>query len=136
MNIENFTLSDHADNNHGKLSVFGIFDRITSPKFPIQHAHCCLSLRMRFQRSEEGKHHVKIVLVDADGRPQIFQYEQDIVATVTDGFDTGTANMVINLNNLPIERPGSYYWDLVFDGQLISRLHLYAQQVGHQQQAA
>lgn len=136
MNIENFTISDHADNNNGKLSIMGMFDRIDSVSFPAQHAHCCLALRLRFQRSEEGVHKLRIMLVDADGKAQLPPFEPDINASIPEGFDTGTANLVLNINGLPVQRPGNLYWDLVLDGQLAARLPMYVRQVGRQLKAA
>lgn len=136
MNVESFTLSDHAEDNHGKLSIMGVFDQVDSQTFPAQHPHCCLALRLRFQRSEEGTHKVRIVLVDADGKQGAFKFEGEVKNPAPLSYDTWAANLVINMNGLPIPAPGNLYWDLVVDGQLVSRLPLYARQVGKQQAAA
>jgi len=136
MNIELFSLCDHADDNHGKLSVVGTFDSVFVKQLPTVHPHCCLALRIRFQRSEEGQHPVRIMLVDADGNAQGFKFEGPVNVSVPEGVDSGNANLVININGMPIQKPGSFYWDLVVDGQLVSRLPMYVRQLEQKQLAA
>lgn len=136
MNIEMFTLVDHAEDHQGKLTVCGTFDTINAPTYPAAHPHCCLALRMRFQRSEEGEHAIRILLVDSDGREQNFKFEAKTVVVVPPDSESATRNLVIALNGLPLQKPDSYYWDLVVDGQLVSRLPMYAKIVQQGQRAA
>ncbi|MBL9214399.1 MAG: hypothetical protein JNG83_02875 [Opitutaceae bacterium] len=136
MNVEIFSLCDHATDNHGKLTVCGTFDCIHAPQFPVVHAHCSIAGRLRFQRSEEGKHHIRIMLVDGDGRLLIPKFEREIVSRCAEGMDTATANLVLDLNNLPVPSKGTFYWDLVIDGQLVSRLPMYTREISITQQAA
>jgi len=136
MNIETFCICDHAEDNQGKLSVFGIFDTLNLNSTPAIHPHCCLALRVRFQQSEEGEHTVRIALVNVDGHGNGIRVDGKLEMKIPANVESGASNLVMALNNMPLPAAGTYYWDLVIDGQLVSRLPMFVKSTGEQRKAA
>ncbi len=72
MNVQLALVCDHAIiDQHGKLSVLGIFDRIWVERFPAIHPRLHLVLRLKGRRTEIGDHTVLIQLVDDTGREML-----------------------------------------------------------------
>lgn len=136
MNVEIFTLADHAEDYGGKLSILGSFDNIKTHVLPSVHPHCCIALRLRFQKSEEGNHSVRIVMIDADGKNYGPKMDGNLHVALPHDSDTATSNLVIGMNGFPLTKPGTYHLDLVVDGQLVSRLPLKVQLVSQGNRAA
>ena len=136
MNVEIFTLADHAEDYGGKLCILGTFDSIVTHALPSVHPHCSIALRLRFQKSEEGNHAVRIVMIDADGRNYGPQLDGNLAVAVADGNETATSNLVLGLNGFPLTKAGTYHLDLVLDGQLVARLPLTVNMQGPKSLAA
>jgi hypothetical protein len=68
MEIEIFTLCDFAQDNSGKLTVVGTFDGIHSKQFPFVQANFSVACRLRFSEKEIGEHHMRLRLIDMDGK--------------------------------------------------------------------
>lgn len=117
MDIEIFTLCDAAADYGGKLSLLGTFDRIHAAKFPAAHPHCAVALRIRFDRIEEGRHRVRINIVDEDGRPIAPSVDGTIEIRFPPGVSSLCANLVLNVNGMKFEKPGRYSIDLAVDSR-------------------
>ena len=124
MQIEAFLLADSASDYQGKLCLLGAFDTIGAKQLPITHRHAAVVLRLRFDQIEQGKHTVKLVLIDEDGKSLV-----DLDGEVNVGFpterDSAAVNLLLNMNDLKFAAFGTYNFDLAIDGQLRARLPLY-----------
>jgi hypothetical protein len=132
MQIEASLICDSASDYQGKLCVLGAFDTIFAPQAPINHAHSAVVVRTRFQRSEEGKHPFRLMLIDEDGNPHGPRIEGEINVGVPPDRESVTANLIMNMNHLILPRFGVYHFDFVIGGDLKARLPLHVVAV-HQQ---
>jgi len=117
MDIEIFTLCDAATESAGKLNILGTFDRLISRQLPTVHPHCAIALRVRFDRIEEGDHHVKINLVNDDGQAVFPGLDGNISVKMTPEGQSVCANLILNLNGLKFQKAGEYSIDLAIDGR-------------------
>lgn len=125
MEIEIFTICDHAKNFGGQLVVVGTFDLIRSKSFPIIHPHCSIALRMRFAESEVGSHSIQLKLLD-DGGNELQSINGDLeVPKPLYGINYSAINTVLNFGNLPFNLPGRYSFELHVDGEWQRGLSIY-----------
>lgn len=117
MEIEIFSLCDAATDYGGKLNILGTFDRIGARQFPTAHPHCSVAVRMRFERIEEGEHRVRINIVDDDGKPIGPTIDGSIGVRFPADLSSLCANLVLNINGMKFDKPGSYSIDLAVDGR-------------------
>ena len=67
MQIDLATVCDYAIiDQHGKLSIMGIFSHICVGQFPAVHPRAHLVLHLKGRRTEVGEHKVRIRLVDEE----------------------------------------------------------------------
>jgi len=107
---------DHAIiDQHGKLSVLGIFDRIWVERFPAIHPRLHLVLRLKGRRTEIGDHAVLIQLVDAQGQ-EILRGEGNVaIGEPAAGVVEIEAAAVLAFD-VPLEKPGVYTFEIAVDG--------------------
>ena len=117
MDIEIFTLCDAATESAGKLNILGTFDRLISRQLPTVHPHCAIALRVRFDRIEEGDHHVKINLVNDDGQAVFPGLDGNISVKIPPEGQSVCANLILNMNGLKFQKAGEYSIDLAIDGR-------------------
>ncbi len=125
MEIEVFALCDAATESGGKLNILGTFDRIAARQLPVLHSHCAVALRIRFERIESGDHRVRLNFVDMDGQPVIPPLDGQISMNISPEARSLCANLILNLNNLRLERGGEYSIDLAIDGRQVRSLPLF-----------
>jgi hypothetical protein len=128
MEIEIFTLADFAaDYGNGKLIITGTFDTIFSQSYPVVHPTCAIALRIRIANSETGYH-------DFELRPKGFSTVEPVKGSMdikpNPNADHSTFNIVVNFNNLKLEKPGKYAFEFYFDNDFRSGLSLYAVKAG------
>jgi hypothetical protein len=128
MRVEIFALCDAATDSHGKLNLLGTFDTLAAASFPSRHPHCSIALRLRFRSIEEGSHRVRLRFVDEDGQPVIPPLDGQLDVRCRPGADSASANLVLNLQSLPLNGPGRYSIDLAIDGREEASLPLYVVQ--------
>ena len=117
MNIEVFSLCDAATNDRGKLNILGTFDMIWAKSIPVIHPQCAVALRMRFDSIERGDHKIAVNFVDLDGKNIIPPMNGPINVNFPDGQRSGSANLVLNIQGLKLEKYGEYSIDLAIDGR-------------------
>ena len=125
MQIEIFALCDAATADFGKLSMLGSFDTIWVTKTPVVHPQCAIALRVRFERIERGEHKVVVHFVDIDGRNVISPAQGAITINFPEEQSSGSANLILNIQGLKLDRVGEYSIDLAIDGQLKASLPLF-----------
>ncbi len=116
MDIEIFTLCDHAQDFGGKLVIIGTFDTITAPAFPAIHASLSIAARIRFLRTEGGLHKINILLVNEDGKEILPPFSGDLTVNPPPQSESIVVNFCLDVGRLTFEKPGRYGTDLLVDG--------------------
>jgi hypothetical protein len=129
MRVEILTLCDAATDSQNKLSMLGAFDTITAPAFPVTHPHCAIALRLRFTRIEEGEHAIRIHVVDEDGELIMPSLDGRLSVELGPGNETASVNFILGIQELPLDRPGTYAVTLAVDGREEASVPLYVKQV-------
>ncbi len=130
MEIEIFTLSDFAQDNHSKLTIVGTFDSIQAKQFPVAHPACTISSRLRFGLKEVGAHDFKLRLIDEAGKEIIQPIEGNINIGAPPNGQFSSINIVVNFNQLKFDKAGRYSFELYIDGDWKSGLPLFLNQAG------
>jgi len=125
MNIEVYSLCDAATNDTGKLNMLGAFDTIRAKNIPVIHPQCAVALRIRFDSIERGEHKIAVNFVDLDGKNIIPPMNGPINVNFPDGQRSGSANLVLNIQGLKLEKYGEYSIDLAIDGRREGSLPLF-----------
>jgi hypothetical protein len=125
MRVEVFSLCDAATADAGKLNMLGSFDTIWVTGLPTVHPQCAIALKVRFERIERGDHKVAVHFVDMDGRNVIPPAQGAIKINFPDDQSSGSANLILNIQGLKLERPGEYSIDLAIDGEQKASLPLF-----------
>jgi len=128
MQIEIFALCDAATADLGKLNMLGAFDTIWVAKTPAVHPQCTIALRVRFEKIEQGEHKVAVHFVDIDGKNVIPPAQGAITINFSEEQSSGSANLILNLQGLKLERAGEYSIDLAIDGQQKASLPLFVKE--------
>lgn len=120
MNVQLALVCDHAIiDQHGKLSVLGIFDRIWVERFPAVHPRLHLVIRLKGRRTEVGDHGVLIQLVDDTGR-EILRGEGNVqIGEPPAGVIDIEAAAVLAFD-VPLERAGIYTFEIAVDGARVA----------------
>lgn len=127
MQVESFMLCDAATIGGGKLNVLGAFDAIQVKNVPAKHPACALALRIRFDRAEQGKHQIKLAMVDADGKPIGTFPEATCEVKIPDNQSFAVVNQIVNLIGMPLKDYGNYSIDLSIDNRHEASLPLSVQ---------
>lgn len=129
MTTEVFVLCDAATEAQGKLNILGTFDTIFTPTVPSSHPHCAIALRLRFSRIEAGKHRLALSIVDVDGKPVVPPIEGEMDVKFADDAPSSTANLVMNIDSLPVQKFGENAINLALDGRQIASLPIFVRRL-------
>jgi hypothetical protein len=113
---------------HGKLSVLGIFERIWVERFPAVHPRLHLVLRLKGRRTEIGGHPIVIRLVDDDGREVLRGDGAVQIGEPPAGVLEVEAGAVLAFD-VPLERAGVYTFEITVDGALEATVPITVTQV-------
>ena len=128
MQIEIFSLCDAATVENGKLNILGSFDTIMASKVPVTHPYCTVALRFRFKSIEGEEHNISVKFVDVDGNHVIPPANGVIKIKYAQGQRTSSANLILNLQGLKLEKFGEYSIDLTVKGESIASIPLFIKQ--------
>jgi len=128
MQVEIFALCDAATADMGKLSMLGAFDTIWAVKTPAVHPQCAIALRVRFTRIEKGEHRVIVNFVDIDGKNVIPPAQGSIQVNFPEEQSSGSANLILNIQGLKLDKFGEHSIDLAIDGQQKASLPLFVKE--------
>lgn len=128
MQLEILTFCDAAVEYSGRLNILGASDTIVLPKLPHRYPRCAVVCRFRVSRVEEGKHSVRLVIIDADGQTLVKLVGQVNVALGKRL--TGAVNLIVNLATVEFKQAGEYAIEVAVGGVLIgsSPLFVYRKQ--------
>ena len=135
MKIEIFVLCDAATDQRGKLNILGTFDQIHAHQLPVVHPACAIALRMRFDKMEEGLHHIQIELVDPDGQAVLKPMEGDVEARMAPDMDSMAVNLIVNFHRLKLDNFADYQINLAVDGDSVATLPLHIREIPRQHMA-
>jgi len=122
-------LADYAlIDQHGKLSVLGIFQHVWVAAFPAVHPRTHLVLRVRGRRSEVGDHPIRIRFVDDQGAELIGGEGTVHFGPPPPGVTEIEAGAVL-VFDVPFPRPGTYAFEIAVDSGALVRVPLSASQV-------
>jgi hypothetical protein len=113
---------------HGKISVLGIFERIWVEHFPAVHPRLHLVLRLKGRRTEIGEHAIVIRLVDDGGREVLRGDGAVQIGEPPAGVLEVEAGAVLAFD-VPLERPGTYTFEIAVDGSLEATVPITVSQI-------
>jgi hypothetical protein len=124
MDVQIASLCDTAADYGGKLCLLGAFDTILVRQFPAQHPFCSVALRIVFRDTDEGKHALRVNLIDDDGQSLLPKIENPFEIRLPENQFFATQNLVFNLQGMLFKKPGQYSIDISLDGTMIARIPL------------
>lgn len=126
MQVDFAVLADYAlIDQHGKLSVLGIFQHVWVAAFPAVHPRTHLVLRVRGRRSEVGDHPMRIRFVDDQGAELIGGEGTVHFGPPPPGVTEIEAGAVL-VFDVPFPRPGTYAFEIAVDSGALVRVPLSA----------
>ncbi len=128
MNLNLAAICDHAMvDQHGKLSLIGIFQNVWVAQFPAMHARLHLVLRVQGARDEVGEHSIKIDFSDPDGKSLIQGGGSVTFKEPPAGIVDIEASAILTFD-LPLPKPGRYQFRITIDDDLETVVPLTAMQ--------
>ena len=126
MLVDFAVLADYAlVDQHGKLSVLGIFQHVWVQTFPAVHPRTHLVIRVRGRRTEVGSHPVRIRFVD-DGGSELVGGEGAIQFGEPPAGVTEIEAGAVLVFDVPLPRAGVYAFEILVDGMSAMRVPLTA----------
>lgn len=127
MEVEIFTICDHAQDLGGKLFIIGTFDTLFAQEYPLVHPNFSIAGRLRFSEKELGTRQMKLIVTDPNGKNLVNAIEGQIQISKPNSIaDYVSTNFVINLNQIKFDLPGLYKFELHIDGEWKTGLKLNA----------
>ena len=124
MKTEIVTLCDAATEYGGKLNILGSFDCLWVRQLPAIHPHCAIALRLRFSRVEEGNHRLRVNFMDEDGHPVVPTIDANLAVRFGPEDESTVANLVLNMQQIKLNKHGQYSIDVAIDGRQEASLPL------------
>jgi len=125
MIVEIAALCDAATDQGGRLNILGAFDRIIAP-LPFICPQCSAVFRIRYQRSEAITNSFSLSITNLQGQNLIPPLESEITfPPLGDYFESGTINMILNMQRLHIAEEGKYMLRLRVNQMEIALLPLF-----------
>lgn len=110
---------------HGKLSVLGIFQHVWVQQFPAMHPRTHLVVRVRGKRTEIGVHPLRIRFVDAAGA-ELAGGEGSVQFGEPPAGVTEVEAGAVLVFDVPLPRAGSYRFEIELAGEPPRRVPLTA----------
>lgn len=129
MHTDFAVVADYAlIDQHGKLSVLGIFQHVWVGAFPAMHPRAHLVLRVRGKRTEAGDHPIRIRFVDEQGTELMGGEGTVHFGPPPPGVSEIEAGAVL-VFDVPFPRAGAYAFEIAVAGGSIVRVPLSASQL-------
>lgn len=126
LRVDFAVLADYAlIDQHGKLSVLGIFQHVWVEQFPAMHPRTHLVVRVRGRRTEIGSHHLRIRFVD-DQDQELLGGEGTVQFGEPPAGVTEVEAGAILVFDVPLPRPGHYAFEITLAGNPPVRVPLSA----------
>ncbi len=125
MQLEILTLCREARYNGQALDISGAFDVFVTPHAPLVVPLCWLAGRVRFERIEEGPHQIRILIIDADGRPVVPEIVEDLAVQVAPDLPTVCKVFAIQFSQFVLPEHGEYAIKVAIDRISLASVPLY-----------
>jgi hypothetical protein len=126
MKLDFAVLADYAlIDQHGKLSVLGMFQHVWLGGFPGMHPRTHLVLRVRGRRTEIGSHQIRIRFVDEDDVEHLGGEGTVQFGEPPAGITEVEAGAVL-VFDVPLPHAGKYWFEIALDGVPAARVPLVA----------
>ena len=126
LHLDFAVIADYAlIDQHGKLSVLGIFEHVWMSQFPAVYPRTHLVLRVRGRRTEIGLHSIRIRFVDDAGNELLGGDGTVQFGEPPAGITDVQAGAVL-VFDIPLPRPGKYAFEIALDGQPATQVTLTA----------
>ena len=126
-------LADYAlIDQHGKLSVLGIFQHVWVGSFPAVHPRTHLVLWVRGRRTEIGQHPIRIRFVD-DAGVELMGGDGTVQFGEPPAGVTEIEAGAVLVFDVPLPRPGAYAFEISMDSSSPIRVPLSASQLPQEQ---
>lgn len=102
---------------HGKLSVLGIFHHIWAARFPTVHPRLHLVVRLRGRRTEVGDHRMLIRLLDEDGN-EVLSGDGTVTFNEPPAGVTELEAGAVLAFDVPFQKAGRYQFEVAVDGDV------------------
>lgn len=121
MELRYALLADFANaTQEGKLNVIGIFDRLYAMQFPAVHRQLSLITSIETEAEDEGnQRELHIQLINADA-----VVLTELRGDINFGIGKHVFNQIHVFQDLQFNNPGSYQFNIFFDGRLVKTLDL------------
>jgi len=112
LHVDFAVVADYAlIDQHGKLSVLGIFQHVWVEQFPAMHPRTHLVVRVRGRRTQIGSHHLRIRFVDEQGQ-ELLGGEGTVQFGEPPAGVTEVEAGAILVFDVPLPRPGHYAFEI------------------------
>lgn len=110
--VKSFVIADTViqDRMSGKWSIIGVFDRIMAPAFPVFHP---IAVYLKLGDAQ-GRYQIKIELRDSSDR-RIAMIEGSPIDAPGPALEVG-----FRAPPIPLEKPGSYQFQLFVNGEFLA----------------
>lgn len=113
LHVDFAVLADYAlIDQHGKLSVLGIFQHVWVEQFPAMHPRTHLVVRVRGRRTQIGSHHLRIRFVD-DQQQELLGGEGTVQFGEPPAGVTEVEAGAILVFDVPFPRAGHYAFEII-----------------------
>jgi hypothetical protein len=125
MEVKLAVLADYSNiSKEGKLNLLGIFDVIRARSFPAVHRNMQLVMILEAPSSEANiDKNVQVRLMDADGK-QVFEVGAQLKLAQPPPGEVIKSPQILNLSNIPFDRPGDYAFCILINGEEKGRVRL------------
>jgi hypothetical protein len=131
MNVDFAVACDYAlIDQHGKLSVLGIFQHIWAARFPTVHPRLHLVVRLRGRRTEVGEHRMVIRLLDTNDAEVLSGNGTVTFNEPPAGVTELEAGAVLAFD-VPFQQPGRYRFEIAIDGAVQAVVPIGVSQAPH-----
>ena len=114
MELISVVLCEAANTTHdGRFNILGGgLERLFAPKFPVT-GKLTMVMRIEIHPAEFGTHKITVILMDSDGKKVVPPLEMNIE------FPKGArfVNSILDIGNITLNNPGTYSFEILFDGQ-------------------
>jgi len=125
MEVKLAVLADYSNiSKEGKLNLLGIFDVIRARSFPAVHRNMQLVMILEAPSSEANTDkNVQVRLMNADGK-RVFEVGAQLKLAQPPPGEVIKSPQILNLNNIPFDRPGDYAFCILINGEEKGRVRL------------
>ncbi len=125
MDIALAAICDAANaDTQGKLNLLGVFDQINVSKFPAKHPQCCVVFRVVFQKNEATEQNFVIKFLDQDDNSFLPTVKAKSASKCIKFEDQSVLNLIVNLNNIKLQKASDYRIELHVNDALLKRIDL------------